>query len=958
LIELPLEDEDVRRQLAEVRVARARAHLQTEPDPAGDSEPGLDQAEAIYRQTLFDLPDQHEFLCGVIKEDLNRYRLKQQQTTPPAWSRAGRALTLMADLFPEEADVQRWLAELYLAQGHFYEDEARNLGGWRQETQQMDKLDQAEQHYRKAVAAAQRWTKLAPTEAGAWRYSALAHLDLGRIYRLIQAEQEALAAYDEAVKSWRKVSELEFDHAYHQERADAHVARGDLRLQRGDLMAAGKDYLKASELSGEDQAWVDEVDQQLQTYQARQKSMGIQKQVVAAEELRHQLQPTNPSVWHEFAAELVAHGNQFLEDDEFELARQRYERAMGPPPELTNLDQAEHDRLCQAITRDVTRFIERQDRANNRRLADEARNWLIAAGLMDKKKAPSVRHFRRRRRYSRRVIVVAMAVAVLLCSGGTLVAYGMQGEGPLAPLIAMIVPPTPTATPIPSATPRPTLDVTEEIVAAVPSTTATTTPRPTATASPTATNTPSPTKTLTPTPTVTVVPTPTPSTATATPSPSTPPDLTLQLVGPENNAVFRGASPLPRLEWQPVTQLGPDEYYLVKLSFQEQGRPALFTWRLTQPGWPIPVELFHRADPPARRFEWQVEVVKIPPGGTNLDAIPSGPASPIWNFSWERKPLPDGPGIDVVINPDDGFQVLVILRDVGIYKSDNGGIDWRLVSQDVLSSSLETLHIAPANSNIVYAGAFEQILKSKNGGETWPDRLILPGVQIYAIATDPDDANIVFAATSKGVVRSGDSGPSWLGLGKATDGVIVDRAYYSLVTVNTDQGNRVYTAGDGNQIYWRGTDDVSTPWQTQICNVCRPPIFTLAVDPENNAKLLAGSDKAVLAISTDEGNIWSPVAIPLSIATLKFSTLEIDPANPKIIYAGSGTNRDFDGQGLYRSLDGGQTWQQFNNSPLSNVASRYIQGIALDPTDSQTIFIAGSQGIFRSDDGGNNWRKQ
>ncbi|HEX9921340.1 MAG TPA: hypothetical protein VGD99_01640, partial [Anaerolineae bacterium] len=955
LIELPLDDDDIRRQLAEVRVARARAYLQAEPDPAGGSEPDLDQAEAIYRQTLSDLPDQQAFLCGAIKEDLNHYRLKQQQATPPDWSRAGRALTFMADLFPEEADIQRWLTELYLAHGRFCEDEARGLGGWRQETQQMDKLDQAEQHYRKAVAVAQRWVKLAPDEAGVWRHSAMAQLDLGRIYRLIQAEQEALTAYNEAVKSWRKVSELGAAEAYRQEMANAHVARGDLRLQRGDLMAAGQDYLKASELTGEAQPWVGEVDQQLQTYQARQKSMGIQKQVVAAEELRHQLQPTNPSVWHEFAAELVAHGNQFLEDDEFELARQRYERAMDPPPELTNLDQEEHYRLCQVITRDVTRFIERQDRANNRRLADEARNWLIAVGLLDRKKVPSVPRFRRRARYSRRVIVAAVAVVVLLCSGGTL-AYGMYGEELLAPLVAMVFPPPPTATPSPSATSRPTLT---ETVVVVPLATATPTPTATPSPRPTATDTP-PTETFTPTPTDTATPTSTPSTATATQSPSPTPTLVPQLVGPDNNAVFRGASPLPRLEWEVIEGLGPDERYVVMLSSLENNQlsPYPRQW-FSSTSWEVPIDIFHQAEPPAdslkRGFQWQVVLAQVSDGRIIKEL---GEPSETRTFTWEPIPLPDSEGLDVVIDPQNNRLLLVVLRGLGIFKSDNGGIDWRKVSNE---RTVETLHIASINNKIVYAGAFAQVLKSTNSGETWQAWSIPPSAQIYGITTDPDNPNVIFVATDKGIVRSGDGGQTWITLDRAGNngGLVLNGRFYSVVNTKTSFGNRVYAAGEGNQIYWRGTDDTNGPWQAPVCNACAPPVFAVAVDPKDSTKLLAGSDKAVMTISSNAGNKWDPVTVPPAVPTLKFSVLKFDPADSLIVYAGSGTNRNpLDGQGLYRSLDGGQTWQRFNNPPLSDRAGTYIQGIALDPTDSQTIFITGSQGVFRSDDGGISWRKQ
>jgi photosystem II stability/assembly factor-like uncharacterized protein len=302
--------------------------------------------------------------------------------------------------------------------------------------------------------------------------------------------------------------------------------------------------------------------------------------------------------------------------------------------------------------------------------------------------------------------------------------------------------------------------------------------------------------------------------------------------------------------------------------------------------------------------------------------------------------------------------VLVILRGIGIYKSDNGGIDWRRVSDE---PTLETLHFAPANPVVAYAGAFAQVLKSENEGETWQVLPIPPKAQVYAIATDPDNADLVFAATDRGIVRSSDGGQTWLTLlrGGEAGKQILDGVFYSLVVVKTARGNRVYVAGEGDQIHWRATNDTGSFWQTRICQVCVRAVFALASDPLNSDRLLAGSDEGRLAISTNGGNDWSQTTVPLpSVPALKFSVLKFNPTNPQIVYVGSGTNRNrSDGEGFYRSLDGGLTWQRFNNWASSEGAGTYIQGIALDPTNSQTIFIAGSAGVFRSDDGGNTWVK-
>ncbi len=436
------------------------------------------------------------------------------------------------------------------------------------------------------------------------------------------------------------------------------------------------------------------------------------------------------------------------------------------------------------------------------------------------------------------------------------------------------------------------------------------------------------------------------------------PNLVPQLVSPGSGVSFRGASSLPELTWEPVDELGSDNFYLVKLQFLEKGQPSLYTWRVKDTAWEVPAEIFHRLDPSKREIQWQVVVVQIPPEEENNEnVVELDSPSETRTFIWQPKPLPSGEALDVVVNPADNLQVLVVLKEKGIYKSDNGGIDWRQVSND---RTVETLHVAPANPKIIYAGVYRHILQSEDEGETWQAWPIPPSTQVYAIATDLDEANIVFIATERGILRSGDGGETWSTLDRAgtNGGLVLNNPFYSIVATKTSQGNRVYVAGEGNQIYWRGTNDLSAPWKTQVCNVCAPPIFSLAVDPENSNKLLAGSDKATLAISLNEGYEWRPVTeIPTVIPTLKFSILAIDPTNPQTIYAGSGTHRHLsDGQGLYRSQDGGQTWQRFNNwAPSDQGTGTYIQGIALTP---QLIFIAGSNGVFRSDDGGNSWTQQ
>ncbi|MCB9104892.1 MAG: hypothetical protein H6633_11700 [Anaerolineales bacterium] len=166
----------------------------------------------------------------------------------------------------------------------------------------------------------------------------------------------------------------------------------------------------------------------------------------------------------------------------------------------------------------------------------------------------------------------------------------------------------------------------------------------------------------------------------------------------------------------------------------------------------------------------------------------------------------------------------------------------------------------------------------------------------------------------------------------------------------------MYVGGEGDQIFWRGTQDVTAPWQTLVCRVCARSILQLAIAGD---KILAGADEGRLGLSTNLGGDWVRADIPTINPTLKFSTIVFDPNDPLVVYAGSGTNRDpTDGEGLFRSIDGGLSWQSLNTWNAGVGTGTFVQDIAIDRDDSQTIFIATSKGVFQTHDGGRSWASQ
>jgi photosystem II stability/assembly factor-like uncharacterized protein len=97
---------------------------------------------------------------------------------------------------------------------------------------------------------------------------------------------------------------------------------------------------------------------------------------------------------------------------------------------------------------------------------------------------------------------------------------------------------------------------------------------------------------------------------------------------------------------------------------------------------------------------------------------------------------------------------------------------------------------------------------------------------------------------------------------------------------------------------------------------------------------------------------------PLS---LQISPLAIDPRDPRIIYASTGFKSNYNGYGIYKSTDSGLSWKPINNGlPVDDMylGGYYVQAIAIDPTDSQIVYVGGYSGLYKSTNGGVSWNQQ
>ncbi|MEZ4778941.1 MAG: T9SS type A sorting domain-containing protein [Flavobacteriaceae bacterium] len=118
--------------------------------------------------------------------------------------------------------------------------------------------------------------------------------------------------------------------------------------------------------------------------------------------------------------------------------------------------------------------------------------------------------------------------------------------------------------------------------------------------------------------------------------------------------------------------------------------------------------------------------------------------------------------------------------------------------------------------------------------------------------------------------------------------------------------------------------------------------------------------------TTDAGASWTPIFDEYDM--LSIGDIEISKNNTNILWVGTGEvnagggSLAYDGDGIYKSEDGGTTWEV---KGLPDIGS--ISKIVLDPNDDNTIFVGGmgplfrndtNRGVYRSTDGGDTWEQK
>tara|TARA_B100001564_G_scaffold260058_1_gene221805 strand:+ start:372 stop:3776 length:3405 start_codon:yes stop_codon:yes gene_type:complete len=162
-----------------------------------------------------------------------------------------------------------------------------------------------------------------------------------------------------------------------------------------------------------------------------------------------------------------------------------------------------------------------------------------------------------------------------------------------------------------------------------------------------------------------------------------------------------------------------------------------------------------------------------------------------------------------------------------------------------------------------------------------------------------------------------------------------------------------FSVPDSNVISWSNPGPaVVTNSSISISGQGR--INTVIKDPQNSQTLYIGAPAGGIWKSIDDGTNWTPLSDDLP--QIGVSGIAIDPTDSNIIYIATGDDDAGDSYsvGVMKSTDAGQTW---NTTGLTYLYTnnKTTNEIFIDPTNNSHIWVASTDGLQKSEDGGNTW---
>jgi photosystem II stability/assembly factor-like uncharacterized protein len=315
----------------------------------------------------------------------------------------------------------------------------------------------------------------------------------------------------------------------------------------------------------------------------------------------------------------------------------------------------------------------------------------------------------------------------------------------------------------------------------------------------------------------------------------------------------------------------------------------------------------------------------------------------------------------ILSHPDKDFTFFIVTATGGLWKTENNGTTFECLFEKQGSPAIGDAAVSRSNPDIIWVGTGtpasgrvsllgDGVYKSTDGGQTWQHMGLTQTAHIGRIQIHPDNPDVVYAAAvgyhfsfnqERGLYKTTNGGETWE---KVL--FISEKAGAVDVVLDPDNPETVYAAAyDKKRVPWDFDEDgpesgifkstdAGQSWTKLNNGLPSGEIgrIGIAVYPKNTDILYA---------SIENGNMRPPTEEEIERARRRGR----DPEERKI------------GRQVYRSNDGGQSWERTHPEHVSFSGGKWYGVIYVDPNDPDVVYLP-SVPLLRSTDGGKTWGEE
>ena len=345
--------------------------------------------------------------------------------------------------------------------------------------------------------------------------------------------------------------------------------------------------------------------------------------------------------------------------------------------------------------------------------------------------------------------------------------------------------------------------------------------------------------------------------------------------------------------------------------------------------------------------------------------------------------------LDAVPAKDGKITLFVGAASGGVWRSTDGGTTFKSVFDKQSAQSIGAIAIDRSNNNTIWVGTGESwtrnsvsigngVYKSIDGGDTWTHLGLDNSERVSKILIDPRDGNTVYAcvpgklwsdSADRGLYKTTDGGKNWnlvlkgKNLSTGCSSISLDPKNANVLfaalwdfrrkgwtfrsggeSPNVPSGSGLFRSADGGRSWTEVTDTANKGFP-------KKPYGRLAVafapsDPNIVYTFVESTDSALYR-SDDGGKTWDKrdKSQMMVWRPFYFANLVVDPKNPDRVFKPD--------LSLIQSLDGGKSFANVGGGSHGD-----HHDIWIDPTDTQHVISGDDGGLWQSYDGGNKWWKQ